>query len=172
MLELIELSTLYKDSFLVGLRAMQDDGRYLQYDLAQAAANFDAFVQKLRDKKDRAKIPPDRVPQTDYWLYEDRTTFVGHLSLRYELNEHLLLWGDHIGYWIHPAHRRQGYGTTALRLGLAKARVIGLHRALVTCDETNLGSKKIIEANGGQLEDAIQIEDDPIKKLRYWIDIP
>jgi predicted acetyltransferase len=56
-------------------------------------------------------------------------------------------------------------------LGLEKARELGLRRVLVTCDEDNIGSKKIIEHNGGQYENAIQIEGDKVKKLRYWIDI-
>jgi predicted acetyltransferase len=43
-------------------------------------------------------------------------------------------------------------------------------RVLVTCDETNTGSKKIIEYNGGVFENAVEAES-PIKKLRYWIDI-
>jgi len=57
-----------------------------------------------------------------------------------------------------------------LRLGLEKARDLGLRRVLVTCDETNIGSKKIIEYNGGVFENAVEA-DSPIKKLRYWIDI-
>jgi predicted acetyltransferase len=57
-----------------------------------------------------------------------------------------------------------------LRLGLEKARDLGLRRVLVTCDETNIGSKKIIEYNGGVFENAVEAES-PIKKLRYWIDI-
>jgi len=57
-----------------------------------------------------------------------------------------------------------------LRLGLEKARDLGLRRVLVTCDETNIGSKKIIEYNGGVFENAVEAES-PIKKLRYWIGI-
>ena len=57
-----------------------------------------------------------------------------------------------------------------MRLGLEKARDLGLRRVLVTCDETNIGSKKIIEYNGGVFENAVEAES-PIKKLRYWIDI-
>ena len=171
MLELIELSLPYKESFLAGLRALQAEGRLLQYDLAYVTANFEAFVQDLQDKKERAKIPPDRVPGTDYWLYEDHKTFIGYLSLRHELSDPLRVWGGHLGYWIHPIHRRQGYGTTILHLGLDKARAIGLRRVLLTCDETNLGSKKIIEANDGVLENAITLAGEPVRKLRYWIDI-
>ena len=168
MLELIELSAPYKESFLEGLRELQADGQMLYLNLESISADFDAFVQILQDHKDRAKIPPERVPDTDYWLYEGKT-FIGHLSLRYELNDYLKRIGGHIGYQILPSKRRMGYGKEILRLGLAKARAIGLRCVLVTCDETNIGSKKIIEANGGQLENAIFIEGEPIRKLRYWI---
>lgn len=60
-------------------------------------------------------------------------------------------------------------GTELLRLGLAKARERGMERVLLTCDETNIGSRKLIEANGGQLENAVVVEGSPVKKLRYWI---
>lgn len=171
MLELIELSAPYKESFLEGLRELQADGQMHYYNADQITANFAAFLQDLEDKKDRSKISLERVPGTDYWLYEGGT-FIGHLSLRHELNNYLVRIGGHIGYQIRPSKRRMGYGKEILRLGLQKARAIGLRRVLVTCDETNIGSKKIIEANGGQLENAIFIEGEPIRKLRYWIDIP
>ncbi len=170
MLELIELSP-YQDSFLTGLRDLQADGQLLHYDIASVSADFVAFVQSLKEQKDRATIAANRVPGVDYWLYENNSILLGHLSLRYELNASLLQVGGHIGYQICPSHRRQGHGKTILQLGLAKARTSGLRRVLVTCDETNIGSKKIIEANGGQLENAIFLEGDPIRKLRYWIDI-
>jgi predicted acetyltransferase len=171
MLELIELSLPYRHSFLTGLCDLQADGQLLHYDLASISADFEAFVQSLREKKDRAKIAAHRVPGVDYWLYENHVILLGHLSLRYELNAALLQVGGHIGYQICPAHRRQGYGKAILRLGLEKARARRLRRVLVTCDETNIGSKRIIEASGGQLENGIFLEGDPIRKLRYWIDL-
>ena len=101
----------------------------------------------------------------------DKNAFIGRLSLRHELNEFLLKIGGHIGYEIRPSRRKQGYGTEILRLGLEKAKELGLHRVLVTCDEDNIGSKKIIEHNGGKFENSIEIDGDKVKKLRYWIDL-
>jgi predicted acetyltransferase len=170
MLFLAEPSVLYQDSFIQSVREFQAEGRQLQYDLYSINADFGAFVQKLHDKKDRAKLNPGIVPGSDFWLIDDNE-FIGRLSLRYELNENLLKVGGHIGYEIRPSKRRQGYGTELLRLGLEKARELGLHRVLVTCDEDNIGSRKIIEHNGGLFENAIQIEGNPVKKLRFWIDI-
>lgn len=171
MPELIELSPLYKESFLDGLREFQSIGQLLHYNSNTIAANFEAFMESLQNEKDRTKIASDRVPATNYWLYENQI-LLGHLSLRHELNVLLFQWGGHIGYQIRPSQRLKGYGKLILQLGLEKARATGLRRILVTCDETNTGSKKIIEANGGQFENALYVEGQPVRKLRYWIEIP
>jgi predicted acetyltransferase len=54
-------------------------------------------------------------------------------------------------------------------MGLERAHECGLHRILLTCDETNLGSRKVIENNGGQLENAVEVEGQTVLKMRYWI---
>jgi predicted acetyltransferase len=167
---LAESSVTYQDSFIQSVQEFQAEGRQLHYDLNSITGDFGAFVQELHDKKDRSKLKPGIVPGSDFWLI-DNNEFIGRLSLRHELNENLLMVGGHIGYEIRPSKRRRGYGTEILRLGLEKAKELGLRRVLVTCDEDNVGSKKIIEHNGGQFENAIQIEGDNVRKLRYWFDI-
>lgn len=170
MLFLAEPSRAYKETFLESLREFQAEGRALSLDLNSLTTDFAAYLQDLQDKKDRSKLPPHLVPASDFWLI-DNDVYIGRLSLRHELNEALLTWGGHIGYEIRPSKRKRGYGKEILRLGLEKARERGLRRVLVTCDEDNVGSKKIIEYNGGKLENAISVEGVPVRKLRYWIDI-
>jgi predicted acetyltransferase len=46
---------------------------------------------------------------------------------------------------------------------LPKARELGLDRVLITCDEDNGPSQRVIEANGGELE----FRGDGIR--RYWV---
>jgi len=170
MLFLAEPSLVYKESFIAGTRESQAEGLELFYNLDKISKDFEGLLQILRDASNRAKIPPERVPMSDFWLI-DGDEYVGRLSLRHELNEALLLWGGHIGYQIRPSKRRRGYGKEILRLGLLKAKELGLNRVLVTCDEDNIGSRKIIEYNGGQLENIIEVKDSPVRKMRYWIDI-
>ena len=45
----------------------------------------------------------------------------------------------------------------------AKALVLGIDPALVTCDDDNVGSVRVIEAAGGVLEDVRGV------KRRYWV---
>jgi predicted acetyltransferase len=170
LLFLTEPSVKYRDSFIQSVQEFQAEDRQMNYSLYSLTNDFSAFVQELRDQQDRSKLKPGRVPGSDFWLIDDNE-FIGRLSIRDELNEFLLKMGGHIGYEIRPSKRKQGYGTQILRLGLEKARELGLRKVLVTCDENNIGSKKIIEHNGGKFENAIQMEGDPVKKLRYWIDI-
>ena len=167
---LTEPGVQYKDEFLEAVREFHCEGRLLFHDIERISNNFDTFLKQVRNQKIKAHIPPDRVPTTEFWLIDDGK-YIGYLSLRHELNDFLLKVAGHIGYMIRPSKRCQGYGKEILHLGLEQAKLIGLNRVLVTCDENNIGSKKVIEANGGVFENAVVVEGSPIKKLRYWIDL-
>lgn len=53
--------------------------------------------------------------------------------------------------------------TAMLAAALPVARSLGIDQALLTCDEDNLASHRVIEANGGVLA------DQGGGKVRYWI---
>jgi hypothetical protein len=46
-----------------------------------------------------------------------------------------------------------------------------IRRALLTCDATNTASRRIIEKNGGVLENQIPNPETGVDKLRFLIDI-
>jgi hypothetical protein len=59
-----------------------------------------------------------------------------------------------------------------IEISLAEAKKMGFEKVLLTCDDDNIGSQKIIEANGGVLENIIEGEKEgKPKKRRYWIKI-
>ena len=169
MLRLVEPAPQYKAAILDAVPELQAIG---EWDISPDAfaTRFDDMLRELAAAKDPATAPPGVLPYEDFWLMEDNT-WIGLLTLRLRLNEAFLHSGGHIGYVIRPSKRRCGYGTALLRLGLDKARERGLARVLLTCDETNIGSRKIIEANGGQFENAVVVEGQADKKLRYWISL-
>jgi predicted acetyltransferase len=109
------------------------------------------------------------VPST-FLVAEADGELVGRSSIRHVLNEFLLREGGHIGYAVLPEHRRRGYATEILRQSLIVARSIGIDRVLVTCDNDNAGSIRAIEANGGVLENIIELDSFPAGVRRYWID--
>ena len=83
--------------------------------------------------------------------------------MRHRLTEFLRDVGGHVGYYVRPSRRRRGHATAMLRAVLPYAADLGLERVLVTCDDTNEGSRRVIEAAGGVLEDQRGV------KLRYWL---
>jgi predicted acetyltransferase len=102
------------------------------------------------------------VPQTRYWLIIDGRP-VGVGKLRHYLNDSLRIFGGHIGYSIRPSERGKGYGGLILSELLKEAQRKGIAEALLMCREDNIRSRKVIEHNGGSLEDISDGE------CRYWI---
>ncbi len=80
--------------------------------------------------------------------------------------------GGHIGYRIRPSERRKGYGTLILALTLAEARKLGLPRVLLTCDQDNIASARVIQANGGALASEGYSPQTQTLVSRYWIELP
>jgi predicted acetyltransferase len=137
----------------------------------QAAINdFAGYVQRLQQFAQGINLPPGAVRQTTYWGVDD-ATIVGTIRLRHQLTPALELIGGHIGYVVRPSKQRRGYGTQLLALTLDQARRLGLERVLITCDVDNIGSARMIEKNGGLLQDQgiVAGHDKPIS--RYWIDL-
>ena len=164
----------YKDSFLEALSEFDTNGRsidLLKLDAESLKNNFADHVQKLIDQSKGKNLPSGWVPHTTYWIIDD-DEFIGVIDLRHELIPALEKYGGHIGYAIRPTKRNQGYGTKALRMLLPLAAQIGIKKLLITCDTDNIASVKIIELNGGILQDEIQNEGRGMLTCRYWLELP
>lgn len=159
----------YKDSFINALREFHTVDNYTPpWNWDKLKNNFDEYVTLRCSYK--TDPPQGRVPQTEYWLIDD-DQFIGQIDIRHHLNDALKRFGGHIGYRIRPSARQQGYGTLQLKLALPKVWGLGIQRALVTCDDDNIGSQRIIEANGGILHDKIDNGRYSLTR-RYWINAP
>ena len=153
------------DSFVEAIREYRAEGRYPRLDPADLADadQFRRYLDRLRaDARPGLLRRRYRVPQTNLWL-TDGDEFLGQLSIRHALNRRLRYKGGHIGYGVRPSRRRRGYATLMLRLSLPVANQLGIDPALITCDDTNVASRRVIEANGGRLASA----SDGI--LRFWV---
>jgi predicted acetyltransferase len=146
------------------------DGSGLHAPVTPDRATLDALIEKSTLLADTsAELPADAVHNDLYWIADDGEV-VGFLSFRHDLNDYLREVGGHIGYAVRASRRRQGYASAALRLGLERAREIGLDRVMVTCDDGNIGSFRTIEGAGGVLQDVRTMPehgDQPVR--RYWI---
>jgi predicted acetyltransferase len=131
---------------------------------------FRRYLEVLAEQQRGINLPPNHVPSTFLFAYVE-ARIVGRVSIRHSLNEFLQKVGGHIGYVVVPEFRRRGYATNILGQALQIARdQLGIHRALVTCDDDNIGSIRTIENNGGRLENVITGADLEKPKRRYWLE--
>ncbi len=131
-------------------------------------ADFAAFLIRLDEVADGIDLPAGHVANVQ--LFGDvGGTLVGSLRIRLELRGTLKTLGGHIGYQVLEAYRRLGYGREMLRQALPLCAELGLDAVLVTCDQDNIASRKIIEANGGVYESTIDNSRLRAPKLRFWI---
>lgn len=167
-MRLILPSVKYKLEYLKAITETSEEIGETRLNTPSANQSFEEFVQMWKDHAKGKNLKSGTVPATMYWLI-DKGELIGRVHIRHILNEYLSTYGGHIGYYIKPSKRRMGYGTKALKLALMKAKNMGMQKVLVTCDDTNIASQKIIESCGGVLENIVeQTKNKPLKK-RYWI---
>ena len=111
-----------------------------------------------------------RLPSRVFWISDGE--FCGSINLRFVPGSDDLppQVPGHIGYAVVPWKQRRGYASWALSVLLPVARVNGLRRLQLICDESNEPSRKVIIANGGVLVQRDMVDNDK-GKLRFCIDI-
>lgn len=159
----------YQTSYVEAVREFKVDGhhRYIEANPDELNAGFPAFIQGELGKEQMPPFP-NAVTETVYWLVDDKD-FLGRISLRHELNDFLKTFGGHIGYEVRPTHRKQGHATEMLRLVLIEAHKCGMKKVMLTCDDDNIGSQKVIQKNGGVLQDVVKLDFRDVPTMRWWI---
>lgn len=142
-----------KWEFLLNYKPEMDWAEYLTFlDFESQGLNF----------------PEGRVPAT-FLVAEENGILVGRASIRHQLNEFLFNIGGHIGYGVRPDYRGKGYAKEILKQSLDYLCRLGVTKALITCGDANIASMKVIESQGGVLENKVTFEG--ALKRRYWIEI-
>jgi len=182
MPELVDPDPRYQESFLaaaVEVHESDDDDHYAglavlppvgdfpgrDYDLAdlRSPTRFATFTDELKEQaRDDVWRPQGIVAATVLWWVEG-SAYLGRVSVRHSLTPWLRDFGGHVGYVVRPTARLQGHASAMLAAALPVAASLGIDPALVTCDDTNVGSRKVIEANGGVFENQRGV------KLRFWV---
>jgi predicted acetyltransferase len=124
------------------------------------------YLEVLKNESTGTDLKKSHVPTT-FLIAENEGNLVGRASIRHELNDFMFRVRGHIGYQVRPSYRRQGFATEILMQSLTFIYELGVNKVLVTCDEDNVGSIKVIESQGGILENTVEFES--ILKRRYWI---
>lgn len=152
-LTLVEPALHYKNAYLDMIEEWYNSGeKPIPWVLRFDAANFEGMLEQLQLLKESTNLERGQVNSSTYWLCAGNQRLLGAVNIRHTLHGALTSTGGHIGYGIRPSERRKGYATELLRLGLLEADRLGIGKALVACDKTNIGSAKAIINNGGILE--------------------
>ena len=166
-LTLVEPCKRYLQSYLEAYDEYKING-------VQTYAFHDARAYNIFEKYDNYRnernLPPNRVGSDFYWLVDpSRNYFIGEISIRHRLTDALKRYGGHIGYGIRFSEWNKGYGTLMLQLALVKAKHLGISTVLITCDDDNFGSAKVMEKNGLVLQDKVSniINGQAITTRRY-----
>ena len=172
MPELIDPTAKLRTSFLAAMAEFRSDQEHsvpwFVADVDPAAltddmAAFEAYVERVLSERNEPASPrTGLVPMTTLWWVEG-DEMLGRLAIRHRLTPKLEQVGGHIGYDVRPSFRRRGHATAMLAAALPVAKALGIEQALLTCDKTNIGSRRVIEANGGRRI------DDFGDKRRYWL---
>lgn len=163
----------YLEALREGFRRGEQD-TVTERRVRQIEADFAGYLAVITNQTGNIRLPTGeivpKVPFSLHWL-TDGDVFIGEASLRHQLNAHLMREGGHIGYGIRPSYRGRGYGRRILALALEECRRLEIGRVLVTCLDSNTASARIIEANGGVLENIIVGPGRRGRVRRYWIDV-
>lgn len=167
-IQLIPPTERYRESFLRGLHEFRREGLpwWVGGDLDIAEQDFAAFVARKLADANRQNEP--LIPKTHLWAVTEEQ-FVGRISIHHELNDALRVEGGHIGYDTVPSFRGRGVATEMLRQALPVARALGLTAVLLTCDDTNAASIRVIEKNEGSLREVKTLDPNRPRKRYYWI---
>jgi predicted acetyltransferase len=167
-MELVKPNLKYKDSFSKALEEYKAEERKISLRIPESSdQSIKEYIQQMVDEEIGLNLPEGYVAHTKLWLV-DNNEYIGDIDIRHSLTGVLLNAGGHIGYEIRPSKRKMGYGTKMLQMALPIAKNLGINKVLITCNDDNIGSAKIIEKNGGILED--KREEKGNLKRRYWID--
>ncbi len=154
------------------MRSAQRDLRADDFDFAfglRPETSWPEYVEQLDQFRRAERLPEPWVPATFLLAFVEED-LVGRTSIRHQLNDYLLAVGGHIGYAVLPAFRRLGFATEILVQSLVVARSYDVHPVLITCDDDNDASARVITRCGGVLENIVESPEGGPSRRRYWIE--
>lgn len=161
----------YHASWLEALGEYHAEGRHVELDEAVFAdreefarycaalnaavehpAEPDRYLARLRGAAPPGEWVDGYVPQSVHWWVAG-DEYLGRLTIRHRLTPHLLYHGGNIGFEVRPSARRLGHATAMLAAALSYAAGLDIDPARVDCGVDNVASRRVIEKNGGVLDE-------------------
>ena len=133
-------------------------------------SSIEDWLEELKKRSCEDTVPKGLVPSSTYLGVREKDNYiVGMIDIRHYLNEYLTQVGGHIGYGVRKTERNKGYAKQMLKLALEKCKELKIKKVLITCDEDNIASEKVILSTNAKLEDIRNVDGE--NKKRFWIEL-
>ena len=133
-------------------------------------SSIEVWLEELKKRSCEDTVPKGLVPSSTYLAVREKDNYiVGMIDIRHYLNEYLTQVGGHIGYGVRKTERNKGYAKQMLKLALEKYKELKIKKVLITCDEDNIASEKVILSANAKLEDIRNVDGE--NKKRFWIEL-
>ena len=133
-------------------------------------SSIEDWLEELKKRSSEVTVPEGLVPSSTYLGIREKDNYiVGMIDIRHYLNEYLTQVGGNIGYSVRKTERNKGYAKQMLKLALEKCKELKIKKVLITCDEDNIASEKVILSANAKLEDIRNIDGE--NKKRFWIEL-
>ena len=133
-------------------------------------SSIEDWLEELKKRSSEDTGPEGLVPSSTYLGIREKDNYiVGMIDIRHYLNEYLTQVGGNIGYSVRKTERNKGYAKQMLKLALEKCKELKIKKVLITCDEDNIASEKVILSANAKFEDIRCIDGENIK--RFWIEL-
>ena len=133
-------------------------------------SSIEVWLEELKKRSCEDTVPKGLVPSSTYLGVREKDNYiVGMIDIRHYLNEYLTQVGGNIGYGVRKTERNKGYAKQMLKLALEKCKELKIKKVLITCDEDNIASEKVILSANAKLEDIRNVDGE--NKKRFWIDL-
>ena len=133
-------------------------------------SSIEDWLEELKRRSSKATVPEGLVPSSIYLGIREKDNYiVGMIDIRHYLNDFLKQFGGNIGYSVRKSERNKGYAKQMLKLALEKCKDLKMKKVLITCDEDNIASEKVILSANAKFEDIRSLEGK--NKKRFWIEL-
>ena len=133
-------------------------------------SSIEDWLEELNKRSCEDTVPEGLVPSSTYLGIREKDNYiVGMIDIRHYLNEYLTQVGGNIGYSVRKTERNKGYAKQILKLALEKCKDLKMKKVLITCDEDNIASEKVILSANAKFEDIRNVDGE--NKKRFWIEL-
>ena len=133
-------------------------------------SSIEDWLEELNKRSCEDTVPKGLVPSSTYLGVREKDNYiVGMIDIRHYLNEYLTQVGGNIGYSVRKSERNKGYAKQMLKLALEKCKELKIKKVLITCNEDNIASEKVILSANAKFEDIRNVDGE--NKKRFWIDL-